>query len=246
MRRLESFAGVILLGLATNAGRAGAGEFTFSFHDASGSGCANVFDGGPELCDSGGTIGPNDSNMSFLATDRTQLGSLGALARAHGESRIYDLQDFDGITVQVELFTGYIPSFFPGGDNPGGAAEGELSSIIEFIMPADELIWGYYFDVDDTIDFEGSTSILFENVTESETILTFSDDDAGALFEGILSANTGDLMRITSMMSGSGSTGPASVREYEARLSMTFIVPEPTTMLWFAIGGAIIYLGSDR
>ncbi len=218
-----------LLVMALGVGGAKAGEFTFSWHEFSGSGCANVFDGGPPVCDSESLSGPDYAAMGFSAVDMTEPGTLGASARAYGESRIGPY-DEDGMRIMVELDTEYAPSFFPGGDNPGGAAEGELLSIIEFVMPVDELLWSYGFDIDDTISFEGATTIVFENVTQSEILLALSDEDTGAFFDGILSGNTGDLMRITSQMSGGGSTGPGSVREYEAVLGMIFTIPEPATL----------------
>ncbi len=244
MRRVEPFTTIMLVGLAANAGRARAGEFTFSWHEFSGQGWANVFDGGPPVTDSEELAGEFGA-IGFFAVDRTRPGSLGALAWAHGESRISQLSHEDGIHVRVELSTLYLPSLFPGGDNPGGAAEGELFSVIEFIMPADEIYWSYQLLIDeDAPFFEGSTSVLFENVTQSQTLLTLSEE---VLFEeGFLSGNPGDLMRSTSEMSGSGSMGPGSPKEYESTLNMFFIVPEPATLLCLAIGGAIIYLGSDR
>ncbi len=222
-----------------------AGEFTFSLHEASGSGWANLFDGGPPISAQGSTFSPTDPSMSFTAADSTQPGSLGALALAHGGSFISQLSQEDGIHVQVELDTLYLPSLFPGGDNPGGAAKGELFSIIEFIMPLDELYWSYQLLIDeDAPFFEGTTSVVFENVTQSQTLLTLSEE---VLFEeGFLSANPGDVMRITSEMSGSGSMGPGSFKKYRSTLNMFFVVPEPTTMLWLALGALVATTNNRR
>jgi len=214
------------------ADAAGAGDFTFSLHEASGNGWANLFDGGPPISAQGFTFSPTDPSMSFLALDLTMPGSLGASAEAIGGSFIGQLSPEDGIHVQVKLTTLYLPSLFPGGDNPGGAAEGELFSVIEFIMPAEEIYWVHQLLIDeDAPFFEGSTNVLFENVTQSQTLLTLSEE---VLFEkGFLSGNAGDLMRITTEMSGSGSMGPGSPKEYESTLNMYFIVPEPATGLCF-------------
>lgn len=211
-----------------------AGPITFSWHEFSGSGWANVFDGGPPFFDGGSGSGPDTDFWGFLAIDLTQPGSLGASAKAKGESRITDLDD--GMSIRVELDTEYGPSFFPGGDNPGGAAEGELFSVIEFVMPLDEIFWAYQLRIDDTIDFDGSTHILFENVTQAETILETTTEIFPPI-QTTLTANKGDLLRVTSTMSGGGSTGPASVREYEAFLGMVFLIPEPSalTLLLFAL-----------
>jgi len=222
-----------IMGLFVTSCTTQASEFTLSYHEASGGGTANLFDGGPAVGDSDVTVAPNDSDMGFFAIDSTRPGSLGASAAAIGRSQIFDLLDQDGIRVRVALDTSYRPSLFGGGDNPGGMAEGSLSSVIEFVMPADELIWGYQLRIRDTIDFEGSTSVLFENLTQSQTVLETTTEIFPPV-ETMLIANTGDLMRITTSMSGGGSTGPASTRQYSPTLSMTFIIPEPGTLLLLA------------
>ncbi len=215
---------LLALGAAGTRGQ----ENWLTYHEASGEGWANVFDGGPPVTAFGHTSGPTDPTMSFTARDRTQPGSMGASARAVGDSSMVPLGE-DVMMVWVQLRAEYIPSFFPGGDNPGGAAEGELFSIIEFVMPADEILWDYRLRIDDTLGFEGGTNVLFENVTQSQILLDLSEDTPQV--QTTLSANTGDLMRITSIMSGSGETQGGSVREYEAGLRMFFTVPEPCTLL---------------
>ncbi len=138
---------------------------SLSFHEASGSGTANVFDGGPPASHSDSTFDPSDRDMLFGAVDRTRPGSLGAAATASGASTA--VSHDDSMTVRVDFVAQYGGSLFPGGDNPGGMAEGEVASVIEFIMPVDELDWLYELRIDDTIAFEGSTSVVFENVTQT-------------------------------------------------------------------------------
>jgi hypothetical protein len=56
-----------------------------------------------------------------------------------------------------------------------------------------------------------------------------------------LSAQAGDLMRVTSLMSGSGDTnGPSGLREYDATFGMSFTIPEPAT-LTLLLAAAMIY-----
>ncbi len=166
---MRHFAITIMTGLAVLAvgvPRAGAEGIWFSWHEFSGEGWADVFDGGLPGGDSDGGMGsggPGSQGFGFGAYDRTQPGSLGASASSVGRSQIFPFEG-GGMRVRVALSVSYIPSLSPGGDNPGGAAEGELSSIIEFVMPVDELLWAYQLRIRDTIEFEGSTRDLFENV----------------------------------------------------------------------------------
>jgi hypothetical protein len=165
--------------------------------------------------------------MSGGASDITQPGSFGATAFGGGSSSIVIIED--QMVLDLRFTAAYFPSLFPGGDNPGGAAEAELSSIIEFVMPFDDVIWGYFLTIDDTVQFSGSTSVVFENVTQSEVILDLTSPEAD---EGILeSVHAGDLMRLTSIMSGTGDTGgPAGTRQYGADFQLGSVVPEPATL----------------
>ncbi len=194
-------------------------------HDASGSGSANVFDGGPVLTSEAATTGPDDTSMSFLASDFTVGGSSGATARAGGSSRVF-VDDEQNLHLDVRFDASYIPSFNPGGDNPGGTAEGELFSVIEFVMPTDELTWFYDLRIDDSEGFSGATRVIFENVTQGEAILDLQSEVFPTI-ETTLYANAGDVMRFTTQMSGSGETGPAPIRSYRPRFRSVFVIPEP-------------------
>ncbi len=136
MRRIQLISVLVIVGLLCGVTRAeGIWQWT---HEASGNGRSNVFDGGPPVFDEGVTIGPRDAGMSFGATDSTGQGSFSARARAEGGSHIITTAD-DSFRFDVRFLVGYFPSAFPGGDNPGGEAEGQISSVIEFVMPADEI-----------------------------------------------------------------------------------------------------------
>ena len=54
----------------------------------------------------------------------------------------------------------------------------------------------------------------------------------------ILAAHAGDVIRISSQMSGSGSAaaGVASTRQYETDLDMLFTIPEPGSILLLLAG----------
>ena len=230
MRRMTNATVVVLMGLV--AGAAAGEPFVLSFHEASGSGTANVFDGGPPVFDEGQTFGDTDDRMSFLAIDATQSGSDAALAIAAGQSRMtLPVQD-DQLRLRVDLIAWYRPEV--GGDNPGGMAEAELSSVIEFVMPVDELEWFYRLRIDEDFPFQGSTSVVFENVTQSEVLLELDAQIPGVTTT--LVGHVGDVMRLTTFMSGSGSMGPGSFKEYETRILMDFTVPEPGTVFLFLAG----------
>jgi len=242
MRRFGVTFGLVLV---FGAAAARANEFTFSWHEASGSGSANVFDGGPVVSGAGRAGNPMDPTMSFSANDSTRFGSMGAIASVLGRSQIFDVpsEEFgaEGIKVLVDFRAAYFPSLFPSGDRPGGMAEASLSSVIEFEMPADEIDWLYGLRIRDTSLFSGSTNVVVENVTQSETLLTLTEEIL--IGEGTLSGNTGDLIRITSQMSGSGSApaGITSSRVYTSNLGMVFLVPEPSTLALLFFGALLIH-----
>ena len=207
--------------------RAPAGTIWNWTHEASGSGSANVFDGGPTDFENGTTTDPSDHFMVFLASDDTMPGSFGASALAGGRSHIIEATD-EVFRLRVDLLVGYFPSGFPGGDNPGGMAQGELTSVIEFTMPADELQWFHQLLIDEDTPFEGQTRIVVENATRSELLLELSSEVLST--ESLLFASQGDLIRITSEIWGLGNMGPGSVKEYQSVMEMLFIVPEPGSL----------------
>jgi len=228
---------VVILGFA----RAQGGEFTFSRHIASGWGTAQVFDGGPPVTDSDAITLGNASRMSFAADDATRSGSRGAVAQAFGRSIVGTAPDALGI--EVVFRATYDPSLFEDGDRPGGTSEGKLSSLIEFEIPARELIWFYVFDVDRTGGYSGSSSLLVENVTQSEVLLNLISDSP--VTEARLAGRLGDLIRITTDIQGSGSATSSALthRQYGTVLNMTFRVPEPSALLLFALGTYIVMHG---
>jgi hypothetical protein len=198
-------------------------------HVASGSASANVFDGGPTVFNDGATTDASDGSMVFGAHDNTMPGSFGAGASASGRSKILDSTD-TLFRFSMDFDITYRPSPFPGGDNPGGEAEGELNSVIEFLMPEDVINWGYQLSIDQDDPFMGSTNVLVENVTQSEVLASITSEVQPAILTEIQGA-TGDLIRITSDFSGSGATPPGGLRQYDSTLFMTFSIPEPNTLL---------------
>jgi PEP-CTERM motif len=230
------------------AAAAGAGEIPVLLHEAQGGGWANVFDGGPLRFDTESTSGPDDTLMLFGAVDRTRLGNLGAVFDTFGRSWITNDDEDTGLNVRVWFAAEYVPSFFPGGDRPGGAGAGLLRSVIEFVMPTEELEWVYWLDLTEDSGFEGSTEVVFENVTQSRTILTLTGEVLPAV-ETVLRGEVGDVIRITSMMSGGG-TVPADVTSagvYGGELSAYFaVIPEPGTTSLLGVGALFLVRRRSR
>ncbi len=214
-----------------------AGEpLTFLRHSAVGWGTAQVFDGGPTVSDSGGTEDSDDSSMSFLAVDFTPGGSFGARASAAGRSSIASFEQSMGIV--VDFVSKYSPSVFPGGDNPGGMAEGRIDSVIEFVMPVDELEWIYALRVEPEAPFQGFAQAVFQNLTTGEVLFDLTEPTA--VLDATLRASTGDVMRLTTNLSGFGSMGPGSGREFDSQVRMILTIPEPSSLLLLAAGAATV------
>jgi PEP-CTERM motif len=225
--------------LFATASAAEAGSIWQWTHQASGGGTANVFDGEPPESAFDETAGPDDPWMFFVANDRTQVGSFGAGASSSGQSRILGDSD-DAFGVLLTSRTGYLPSAFAGGDNPGGEAEGSLSSVIEFVAPVDDLTWSYLLDIDldPTNAFSGSTDIVLENLTQS-TVFQFPIDDTVGLVGFTFDSDAGDIIRLTAEMSGSGGMGPGTGRVYNVFFQLQVDVPEPGTLSLLLAGVAL-------
>ncbi len=231
---LTTMAGLAVL--VVGAGGARAEGIWSPWHAFCGSATANVFDGGPPLHADGCLADPSEPFADVALSDFTQPGSMGAGASASTRSSVYAF--VDQLSVSVRLSAGYSPSVFPGGDNPGGEADAELSSVIEFTMPVDELDWDHGLRlIEDAPFFEGSTLITVENVTQSQTLLTLTEN-TNIVFTTLQGA-AGDLIRITSDISGAGSMGPGSRKEYVSRVTMLF-VPEPHAWMLLAIAIPLI------
>jgi hypothetical protein len=213
-----------------------AGELWTWTNSAVGEGLAQVFDGGPPVTHSVDLQGTTASFLAFRATDDTGPGSLAAVASANGASRVGDFGQNMRVLVDFDAY--YAASLFPGGDRPGGRAEGTFTSIVDFVMPVDQLEWFYGLGMGDAPGFTGSTNVTVVNITSGQTLLTL-----GSVMEGdtILAAHAGDLIRITSEMSGGGEApGELAIdRGYGALLDMIFTIPEPGTFTLLALGAVV-------
>lgn len=208
-------------------------------HEASASGSAHLFDGGPVETDSVSTPHLNSAGMRMLVSDDTRPGTLGAGYSTFAESDIRISANDEIFQVRVNFDTGYFPSFF-GGDTPGGEGEGSLSSVIEFVMPTDKLEWFVFLDIDVGHDFDGATSVVVENITRFETLLAMTEGNRPGEFLSLV-GQTGDVIRITSMIMGGGTVpqGVVSIGEYDTELITWFTVPEPATLA-LLISGAVL------
>jgi hypothetical protein len=239
MNQLSLIVGVSAPLLFAFASTARAGSIWQWTHQASGGGTANVFDGGPTLSDFEETTALDDPSMGFGVNDRTQPGSLGAGAFAVGRSRILG-DSADSFGVSINYTVGYSPSSFVGGDNPGGEGEGSLSSVIEFVVPVDDVTWAYDLDIDTdpTSAFTGSTDIMLENISRPGESRVFAKNPPGGALVFDFDAVAGDLIRLTTEMSGAGGT-PAARRSYDTSFVLSVLVPEPGTLSFLLVSIAM-------
>jgi hypothetical protein len=230
MNRLSMIIGVGAPLLFAFASTAEAGSIWQWTHQASGGGTANLFDGGSTLSASDETTGLDDRTMAFSAVDDTHPGPSAAEAVATGRSGILGAQGHTFFGVQSILTTSYSPPRIPpGGADPGGEAAGSLSSVVEFVAPVDDLAWSYFLDIDtDPLGaFTGSVDVMLENLTQSTVLQIPSEDTLFRFVEFDFDADAGDLIRLTTEMAGSGSTGPETPRFFNANFRLSVVAPEP-------------------
>jgi len=223
---------MVLMSLTASVGRAG--EFTYISHEASGEWWANVFDGGPVVYGSGATSGPSDWLMLSGALDLTRPGVSGGSFNASGRSRIEVVDSLLAVTVENKV--NYTASLSIDGDRPGGTGGGGLTSVVEFGMPVEELEWQYSYRVLAAPGFTSHAMTHIENVTQGRSLITFTETTP--LTVTTLSGEIGDVIRITSVMAGSGYAPPDDFASYRANgiLRTYFIIPEPCTLCLLAGG----------
>jgi len=209
-------------------------------HEASGEGTANVFDGGTPVFAAGGTLAPGDASMAFGATDATRFGTLGGRYITSGESRVSIIDDDDAFEVFVDFNTEYLADSGPNADRPGGEGEGWLNSVIEFVMPVDELAWERDLRIRDASFISGTTRVVVENLTRSTTLIDLVDEEFSLV---TLSGQAGDVIRITTDMSGNGRVpaGISGFYDYGPRLLMRFFIPEPATAVMLGLGAILMF-----
>jgi len=213
-------------------------------HEASGSGSANVFNGGPMVFKSDSTDGPQDGFMSFVASDDTRPGIFGARFGTGGDS-VLSTGGGDAFALALAFDSGYSARSRPAADRPGGEGEGTLSSVIEFVMPQDELSWRTILSVTLSPGYHGSTRIVVENITKSTVLRELT----GNVFDdSVLSGAAGDLIRVSSEISGGGSTPPGVPGSfgYDVSLLLAFRVPEPGTAVLVLIGAGMLTVRRRR
>ena len=206
-------------------------------HEAEGEGWANVFDGGPPVFDEASVYGPDAPSMTFAAYDDTRLGTLGASFGSSGRVSVTPLAD--SFSFSVHLATDYIVEPRPDADRPGGQGEAWVRSVVEFVMPVDELGWLANVDIRDTSFFEGSMLSVVENVTTSMVLAEITDEPG---FFTTLRGQAGDVIRVTTEIAGGGAVPEETFGYwmYWARLSMSFRIPEPATSALLALGALLL------
>lgn len=247
--RCPAFAIVWVAALCAGPAARGGELWTWT-HEGAGLGTANVFDGGPVDTSMGMASGPHDANFSFAAVDRTRTGSQGATYSTAGRSTIDEYFDAalggESLIVDVRFSTGYNGGSTSQGDHTGGEGGGSIWSIVEFVMPRDEVNWFVDLRVLQTAGFTGSSYVKFENVSRNTTLLeiasTFSDSRT-------LTGQAGDIIRITSQLDGQGFFPPQvtlGFPTYSSRLYTFFSVPEPPALVLAMVGAFLVRRKSRR
>jgi len=238
MLRSSDIMVVVTLGwLGCCAPPASAGTIWQWTHQAEGEGWANVYDGGPVRYDSEATLGPDDDHMSFVAADNTRPGSFGASYGTGGISRVYT--DGDQLMLHVFFSTSYTASSHIAADRTGGEGHGWMTSVVEFVAPADDLLWSLTWFGGQSPGFSGSTHLLVENVSQSTVLLDVLTRTQGDM---VLHAERGDLVRVSLDISGEGSFPAASPGgpAYYVDVVNEFTVPEVDAVGLLMMGVALI------
>ena len=175
--------------------------------------------------------------MDFGASDSTRPGTYGASYLTYGASGLQ--MDQERFEIMVSVYTGYYADSHVGADRPGGEGGARVSSIFEFVMPAENLDWFYDLRITENRYFTGSTLVTVENLTQSMMLLELSWEVRNETTT--LIGDIGDVIRISTQMSGGGSV-PDEVMGlygYDSSLWMTFTVPEPATLTLLVLGAVL-------
>jgi hypothetical protein len=126
-----------------------------------------------------------------------------------------------------------------GAKRAGGEGNGSVTSVVEVVVPMDEIEWGVSVDIDQEAEFSGTTHVVLENVTESITISAVSGSGESRM---TLRGMDGDLLRLTFQAEGRGNApaGIPAIRNYTVEVSSAFIVPEPVGVTLVAIGAIVV------
>jgi len=176
--------------------------------------------------------------MEFFAWDGTRPGTYGADYLTYGASG--PQMDQERFEITVSVYTGYYADSHVGADRPGGEGGARVSSIFEFVMPAENLDWFYDLRITENRYFTGSTLVTVENLTQSMMLLELSWEVRNETTT--LIGDIGDVIRISTQMSGGGSV-PDEVMGlygYDSSLWMTFTIPEPGSVWLLALGVPVL------
>lgn len=100
-----------------------------------------VYDDAEPVVGGDASDGSDDQDMLGGAGDSTKSGSLRATAFGGDSSSNVIIEDY--MISDIDLTVAYFPS-----PCPGGAVEAKLSSIIEFVMLFNDVIWRYFLTIE--------------------------------------------------------------------------------------------------
>ncbi len=206
---------ITLISLIAAAATPAQAGHPFLSHTASGSGTAHVESETP-VFDSDVTTDPDDPVMEFHAINSETVARFDSQAVSHVET-----PPSGGLTLQwtASLLVLYDRLIAPGFPPGGGGGDGQISAIVEFAMPSDEVEWTYSLD-EELLGYTGTVHLLAENTTQSQVLLDVSAPAGGTL---PLAGVAGDLIRISVESSASGVSPPDAQDEgYRMNLLMQF------------------------
>ncbi len=213
-------------------------------HEVDGGGTVQLFDGGPPVSEFISGNFPDEGILGFGVSDLTGIGAENSSIGASGLSTVGELSNPDpALRIITDLSVSYLGS---GPDRPGGTGQAEWTSIIEFIMPVEQAEWGLNFTQGVDPGFTQNSMVTVENVTANQTLLSVTEPFG--IIDEFLVAEIGDVIRVTSVFSASGTAAPnvSGLFNSGATLGMELVIPEPATIGLVALGASLCLLTRKR
>jgi len=174
-------------------------QVPFLRHNASGAGSAVVLvDGAEPSVSFDSTVDYSDPQMAYWASYAAPDGSTASV----GASSVVTLLG-TGLTASTNLTAAYSPS---GQQPPGASVYAYLISLVEFTMPAPEIVLRYAFEIRQTSAFVTTATVIIVDATDSRVLLTIVG--ASTDFSGLFAATPQHVIRLQIEATASGTAAP--------------------------------------